>query len=46
MTQEEEKIINKAADWLRDKLDNTDHIPMEKWNKEFWITAFLGYMNN
>lgn len=47
MTREEkDKLINKAADWLRDRLSNTDIIPMCDWNKEFWVTAFIGYMNS
>ena len=46
MTQEEkEKLINKAADWLYECLTNSDRLPMADWNKEFWKTAFIGYMN-
>ena len=43
--EEKEKLINKAADWLYECLSNSDRLPMANWNKEFWKTAFIGYMN-
>ena len=43
--KETEQLINKAANWFREKLANTNNIPMCDWNKEFWVTAFIGYMN-
>jgi len=47
MTQEEkDKLINKAANWLYEHLANSDRLPMANWNKEFWKTAFIGYMND
>ena len=42
---EKEKLINKAANWLYEHLANSDKLPMANWNKEFWKTAFIGYMN-
>lgn len=45
-SKEKEKLINKAADWLYEHLENSDHMPMANWNKEFWKTAFIGYMND
>ena len=45
-SKEKEKLINKAADWLYERLENSDHMPLANWNKEFWKTAFIGYMND
>ena len=43
---EKEILINKAANWLYEHLANSDRMPMANWNKEFWMTAFVGYMND
>jgi hemerythrin len=44
--QEKDRLINKAADWLYEHLANSDRMPMSNWNKEFWRTAFIGYMRD